>query len=58
MDEKVLEEDEEMALWFYVTTAKSHAMRSISAPFGRETIEKCTCSTSIPDDEQLRRQFE
>ena len=32
-DEEVLKEDEELALWFIVTTTKSQAIQSISVPF-------------------------
>ena len=40
-DKEVLEEDEEMALWFIVTTVKSQAIRSTSAPSEREANERC-----------------
>jgi len=33
VDEEVLEEDEEMALWFIATTTKSQAIQSINTPF-------------------------
>ena len=33
VNEKVLEDDEEMTLWFIATTAKSQVIQSINVPF-------------------------
>jgi len=41
-DEEVLEDDEEMALWSIVTTAKRQSIRSISAHSKGENNERCT----------------
>jgi len=40
--DEILEEDEQMALWSIVTTAKSQAIRSISAPSKEKTSNRHT----------------
>jgi len=56
-DEEVLE-DEQMALWFIATTAKSQAIQNISDPSERKTVRDEHVSATISGDEQLRYQFE